>query len=114
MHATRFTPYPHLTWLTYGLSIQPPRAFAVHDYRATTHQLIVTEEGDADFSSVVRGITRARHVIRGSLVFCPSGFGRHSLGSTTAGGWRGRVLLMPCDHLPRGGGGHSRHISPGW
>lgn len=99
MHGSGLTRYPHLSWLAYGVCIKTPQTFVLHEYKAVAHRLIITEEGDADLSWVISGTAVARHASFGHLVFCPADFGLHSLGITSAGGYRGRVLLMPSEHL---------------
>lgn len=99
MHGSGLTRYPHLSWFVYGLSIRPPLAFVLHEHKAVAHRLIITEEGDADLSWAVRGTAVARHASCGSLVFCPADLGLHSLGITSASGYRGHVLLVPSTHL---------------
>lgn len=99
MHGSGLTRYPHLSWLAYGVCIKTPRTFVLHEYKAVAHRLILTEEGDANLSWAIRGTAVARHVSCGSLVFCPADLGLHSLGITSAGGYRAHVLLMPIAHL---------------
>lgn len=99
MHGTGLTRYPHLSWLVYGICLQTPRAFALHEYKAVAHRLIVTEEGDADLSWADHGTAVSRHVSCDSVVFCPADLGPHSLGITAAGGYRAHVLVVPSTHL---------------
>jgi len=99
MHGSGLTRYPHLSWLAYGVCIKTPRTFVLHEYKAVAHRLILTEDGDADLSWAIRGTAVARHVSCGSLVFCPADLGPHSLGITSAGGYRGQVVLIPIAHL---------------
>jgi AraC-like DNA-binding protein len=99
MDESRLSPYPHLSWFAYGLTIHPPRAFVLHEYKAVTHRLIVTSEGDADFLWSNGAEDVACHVTCGSLGFFPSDSGVHSLGVTTTGVFRGSVLLVPSKHL---------------
>jgi len=99
MHRTALTPFPHLSWLLYGLSVTPPQAFFLHEYTAVAHRLIITEAGDADFGWVEPGSVTARHVSRGDLSFCPADLDRHSLGVTTTAFYGGHVLLVPRSHL---------------
>lgn len=99
MRGSGLTRYPHLSWFAYGLSIEPPQAYGLHEYTAVAYRLFITAEGDADLSWTIRGTVVASHVSSGSLSFCPSGLGLHSLGITSAGGYRGYVLLMPFTHL---------------
>lgn len=99
MRGYGLTRYPHLSWFAYGLSIETPQAYALHEYQAVSHRLVITEEGDADLSWTIRGAVVASHVSRGSLSFCPADRGLHSLGITSAGGYKGCVLLMPVTHL---------------
>ena len=99
MHGSGLPRYPHLSWLAYGVCIKTPRTFVLHEYRAVAHRLILTMDGDADLSWAIRGAAVARHASCGSLVFCPADLGLHSLGITSAGGYRGQVLLIPIAHL---------------
>lgn len=99
MRGSGLTRYPHLSWFAYGLSIEPPQAYVLHEYKAVAHRLVITAEGDADLSWTIRGTVVASHVSSGSLSFCPSDLGLHSLGITSAAGYRGYVLLMPFAHL---------------
>lgn len=101
MKESALTQYPHLSWLAYGVCIKTPQTFVLHEYKAVAHRLIITEEGDADLSRVISGTTVSRHASFDRLVFCPADFGLHSLGITSAGGYRGRVLLMSTEHLEK-------------
>jgi hypothetical protein len=99
MDESRLSCYPHLSWFAYGLSIRPPRVFVLHEYKAVTHRLIVTAEGDADilWNGGVDDV--ACHVTGGSLGFFPCDSATHSLGITATGAYRGHALLVPCTHL---------------
>lgn len=99
MDGSRLSPYPHLSWFAYGLTIRPPRVFLLHEYRAVAHRLMVTEEGDADLSWATGATDVACHVARGSLGFFPCDSAQHSLGITAAAGYRGHELLVPRRHL---------------
>ena len=99
MYGSGLTRYPQLSWLAYGVCIKTPQTFVLQEYKAVTHRLIITEEGDADLSEVISGTAVSRHASFGHLVFCPADFGQHSLGITSAGGYRGIVLLIPSEHL---------------
>jgi AraC-like DNA-binding protein len=99
MDGSRLTPYPHLSWCSYGLTIRPPRVFVLHEYKAVTHRLIVTAEGDADFLWNADTDDVACHVTAGSLAFFPCDSGVHSLGVTATGAFRGHILLVPSKHL---------------
>lgn len=101
MDGSRLSPYPHLSWFAHGLTIQPPRVFILHEYKAVTHRLIVSEAGDADFLWATGAAQIACHVTGGSLGFFPGDFARHSLGITTAGAYQGHELLVPHRHLER-------------
>jgi AraC family transcriptional regulator len=99
MDESRLSPFPHLSWFAYGLTIRPPHAFVLHEYKAVTHRLIVTEEGDADFLWNNGAKDVACHVTSGSLGFFPCASGVHSLGISATGAFRGLVLLVPSMHL---------------
>jgi AraC-like DNA-binding protein len=99
MDGSSLSPYPHFSWFAFGLTIRPPRLLLVHEYRAVTHRLMVTEEGDADLSWSAGAANVACHVTGGSLGFFPCDFALHSLGITAAGGYRGHELLVPSRHL---------------
>lgn len=99
MDGSRLSPYPHLSWFAYGLTIRPPQVFVLHEYMAVTHRLIVTEEGDADFLWATGNTDVACHVASGSLGFFPCDFTPHSLAITAPGGYRGHELLVPRKHL---------------
>jgi AraC-like DNA-binding protein len=99
MDGSRLSPYPHLSWCSYGLTIHPPRVFVLHEYKAVTHRLIVTAEGDADFLWNDGADDVACHVTCGSLGFFPCDSGVHSLGVTATGAFRGHILLVPSKHL---------------
>jgi AraC-like DNA-binding protein len=99
MDGSRMSPYPHLSWLAYGLDIRPPRLFVLHEFKAVTHRLIVTEEGDADFVWQADVADTVCHVTEGSLGFFPCDFARHSLEITAAAVYRAHVLLVPSEHL---------------
>ena len=99
MDGSRLSPYPHLSWYFYGLSIRPPRVFVVHEYTAVTHRLIVTAEGEADLLWKARGDDVACHVTSGSISFFPCDSGPQSLGVTATGAFRSHILLVPSGHL---------------
>lgn len=99
MDGCRLSPYPHLSWLAFGLTIRPPCVFLLHAFRAVTHRLMVTEEGDADLSWGTGAVDVACHVTRGSLGFFPCDSALHSLSITAAAGFRGYELLVPRAHL---------------
>jgi len=99
MDGSRLPPYPHLSWLAYGLTIRPPRVFLLHEYRAVTHRLMVTEEGDADLAWATGADHVACHVTGGSLGFFPCDSTLHSLSITAAAGFRGHELLVPSRHM---------------
>jgi AraC-like DNA-binding protein len=99
MDGSRLSSYPHLLWLSYGLTIQPPQAFVLHEYKAVTHRVIVTDVGDAEFLWSDGADDVACHVTCGSLGFFPCDFGVHSLGVTATGAFRGHILLVPSKHL---------------
>lgn len=99
MDGSRLSPYPHLSWFAFGLTIRPPRVFRLHEYTAVTHRLMVTEEGDADLSWGADAADVACHVTGGSISFVPCDFARHSIGITAAAGYRGYELLVPSGHL---------------
>jgi len=101
MDGSTLSPYPHLSWFSYGLTVQPPQVFVLHEYTAVTHRLIVTEGGDADFSWTTGEVHVACHMTSGSLGFFPCDNARHKLGITAAGGYRGQELLLPSKHLER-------------
>lgn len=93
------TRYPQLSWLTYRICIRPSLSFVLHEYRAVAHRIIVTEEGDADLSYRVHGPAVVRHAIGGSVWFCPADLRMQALGITSAGGYRGHVILVPTTQL---------------
>jgi AraC family transcriptional regulator len=99
MDGSRLSPYPHLSWLSYDLIIRPPRFFVLHEFKAVSHRLIVTEQGDADFlwNHGAGGV--ACRMIGGSLGFFPCDSSRHAVGITAIGAYRGHVLLVPSKHL---------------
>jgi AraC-like DNA-binding protein len=99
MDGRGLTPYPHLSWLAYGLTIRPPRVFLLHEYRAVTHRLMVTEEGDADLAWSTGADHVACHVTGGSLGFFPCDSTVHALAITAAAGFRGHELLLPSRHV---------------
>lgn len=99
MDDSRLTPYPHLSWLAYGLTIQPPRVFFLHEYTAATHRLMVTEEGDADLAWGTGADHVACHVTGGTLGFFPCDSAPHTLSITAAAGFLGHELLVPSSHL---------------
>lgn len=99
MDGSRLSPYPHLSWFAFGLIIRPPRVFLLHEFRAVTHRLMVTEEGDADLSWGRGAAIAACHVTGGSLGFFPCDSDLHSLAITAAAGFRGYELLVPRSHL---------------
>ncbi len=99
MNGSTLTPYPHLSWFAYGLTLKPPRVFVLHEYKAVTHRLIVTEGGDADFLWTTGEVHVAGHVTGGSLGFFPCDNAQHTLGITAAGDYRGQELLLPSKHL---------------
>ena len=99
MDGSKLSPYPHLSWLAYGISIRPPRLFVLHEYKSVSHRLMVTEEGDADVLWTTDAADVACHVTSGSLGFFPCDSAQHSLGITSAGAYRGHALLVPSEHL---------------
>jgi AraC-like DNA-binding protein len=99
MDGNTLTPYPHLSWFAYGLTVEPPRVFVLHEYKAVTHRLIVTERGDADFMWTTGEVHVASHVTSGSIGFFPCDNAQHTLGITAVGGYRGHELLLPSKHL---------------
>ena len=99
MDGSRLSPYPHLSWFSYGLTIRPPRIFVLHEYTAVTHRLIVATEGDADFQLNNGAHAAAYHMTDGSLGFFPCDSAVHSLGITATGTFRGHTLLVPSKHL---------------
>ena len=99
MDGSRQSPYPHLSWFAFGLTIRPPHVFLLHEYRAVTHRLMVTEEGDADLSWATGASHVACHAVSGSLGFVPADSARHSIGITAVAGYRGHELLLPSKHL---------------
>jgi len=99
MDESRLSPYPHLSWFAHGLNVRPPRVFVRHEYKAVTHRLIVTAEGDADFQWNSGADDLACHMTRGSLGFFPCDSAVHSLGITATGAYRGHALLVPIKHL---------------
>ena len=99
MDGSRLSPYPHLSWFTFGLTIHPPRVFLFHTFRAVTHRLIVTEEGDAGLSWGTGAADAACHVTGGCLSFVPCDFAQHSLSITAVTSFRGHELLVPRMHL---------------
>lgn len=101
MDGSRLTPYPHLSWLAYGLTIRPPRVLLLHEYRAVAHRLMVTEEGDADLAWATGADRVTCHVTGGSLGFFPCDSTPHSLSITAAAGFRGHELLLPSRHMER-------------
>ena len=101
MDGSMLSPYPHLSWFAYGLTIRPPRVFVLHEYKAVSHRLIVNEAGDADFLWATGADQVACHVTGGSLCFYPYDSARHSLAITTAGVYQGYELLIPHTHLER-------------
>ena len=92
MRGSGLTRYPHLSWFAHGLGIKPPQAYALHEFKAVAHRLVITAEGDADMSWTLRGTVVTSQLSSGSLSFYPSDLGTHSLGLTSAGGYRGYVL----------------------
>ena len=99
MDGSRLSPYPHLSWFTYGLEIRPPRLFVVHEFKSVAHRLIVTEEGEADFGWAADGAEAGCRVTEGSLGFFPSDSALHVMGITAAAGYRGHVLIVPTRHM---------------
>jgi AraC-like DNA-binding protein len=99
MDGNRLSCYPHLSWFAYGLNIRPPRVFVLHEYKAVTHRLIVTAEGDADILWHGGVDDVACHVTGGSLSFFPCDFATHSLGITATGAYRAHAILVPRTHL---------------
>lgn len=99
MDGSRLSPYPHLSWFAFGLTIRTPRVFLLHTFRAVTHRLMVTEEGDADLSWGTGAVNVACHVTGGSLGFFPCDSALHSLSITAGAGFRGYELLVPRAHL---------------
>lgn len=101
MDGSRLSPYPHLSWFAHGLTIRPPRVFILHEYKAVTHRLIVSEAGDADFMWTTGAAQVACHVTGGSLGFFPCDSARHSLGITASEVYQGHELIMPRRHVER-------------
>jgi AraC-like DNA-binding protein len=99
MDGSRLSPYPHLSWFSYGITIRPPRIFVLHEYTAVTHRLIVATEGDADFQLNDGARAVSYHMTDGSLGFFPCDAAVHSLGITATGTFRGHTLLVPSKHL---------------
>lgn len=99
MDRSVLSPYPHLSWLAFDLTMHPPHVFLLHEFRAVTHRLMVTEDGDADLSWGTDAATVAYHVTGGSLGFFPCDSALHSLAITAVGGFRGHELLLPRKHL---------------
>jgi AraC-like DNA-binding protein len=99
MDGSRLSPYPHLSWFAYGLSVRSPHVFVLHEYKAVTHRLMVTMEGDADLSWTTGGADVACHVTGGTLGFFPADSARHSLRVTAADVYRGHEVLVPRRHL---------------
>jgi AraC family transcriptional regulator len=99
MDGSRLSPYPHLSWFTYDLTIRPPRLFVLHEFKAVVHRLIVTEQGDADFllNNGADGV--AYRMTGGSLGFFPCDFAQHAVGITAIGAYRAHALLVPSKHL---------------
>lgn len=99
MEGSRLSLYPHLSWFAVGLTMRPPQVFLRHDFRATTHRLMVTEEGDADISVGTGAAVVACRLTAGSLGFFPCDSAPYSLAITAAAGFRGHELLVPRAHL---------------
>lgn len=99
MDGSRLSPYPHLSWFTYGLTVRPPRVFALHEYKAVSHRLILNAEGDADVVWATGAANVAYHVTGGSLGFFPCDSARHSLAITATESYRGHAILVPRRHL---------------
>jgi AraC-like DNA-binding protein len=99
MDGSRLSPYPHLSWFAFGLTIRSPQVFLLHEYRAVTHRLMVTEEGDAHLAWATGAANETCHVTVGSLVFLPGDSARHSIGITAPEGYRGHEVLVPIGHL---------------
>lgn len=99
MDGSRMSPYPHLSWLTYSLTVRPPRLFVLHEYKAVAHRLFLTTEGDADCLWKNGADDVAYRTTGGSLGFFPCDAAVHSLGITATGIFRGDVLLVPKRHL---------------
>jgi AraC-like DNA-binding protein len=101
MDGSRLSPYPHLSWLVNGLVVRQPRVFLLHEYKAVSHRLVVSEEGDADLVWTTDGADVPYHVTAGDLGFFPCDSGTHVLGITAAAGYRGHEVLVPTRHLER-------------
>jgi AraC-like DNA-binding protein len=101
MEASGLSPFPHLTWFSYGLNIRPPRVFVHHEYRSVTHRLFMVTEGEADFLLNNSGNDVAYHMTEGSLGFFPCDSAVHSLSITATGIFQGHALLLPSEHLNR-------------
>lgn len=71
--------------------------FLLHTFRAVTHRLMVTEEGDADLSWGTGAADLACHVTGGSLGFFPCDSALHSLSITAGAGFR-VVADFACGH----------------
>lgn len=99
MDGSRLSPYPHLSWFAYGLTVRPPRVFVLHEYKAVSHRLLLNAEGDADVVWATGAADVACHVTGGSLGFFPCDFARHSLAITATEGYRGHAILVPHSHL---------------
>ena len=99
MKGGSLSPFPHLSWFVYGLDVHRPRVFVLHEFRAVTHQLMVTAEGDAEFLWTTRAGRMACHMGEGSLSFLPCDAAVHSLGITATGAYRGHAILVPSGHL---------------
>ena len=99
MDGGKLSPYPHLSWFSYGLTIQSPRIFVLHEYTSVAHRLIVATEGSADFRLNHRVDDVAYHMTAGSLGFFPCDSAVHSLGITATGTFRGHTFLVPRKHL---------------
>jgi AraC-like DNA-binding protein len=101
MDVNNRSPYPHLSWCSYDLSVRPPRVFVLHEYRAVAHRLIVIAEGNADVLWKTGAHDVACSLTSGSLGFFPCDSGTQSLDVTAAGAVQGHILLVPSKHLDR-------------
>jgi len=100
MDGASICPYPHHCWLAYALSIQPPRLFDVHQCRHVTHCLLFTTDGSADITWTANGIETRFHATPELIGFFPRDHAEHVMAITSAGGYRGHMLCLPCRHLP--------------
>jgi len=99
MDGSRLSPYPHLSWFTHDITLRAPRFFVLHEFKAVSHRLIVTEQGDADFLWNNAAGGEACRMTGGSLGFFPCDFAQHAVGITAIGAYRAHALLVPSKHL---------------